>query len=165
MDHETGWKIPSPVQGSQKGLFLLRGIITIIIILLQICDNPILACEVTLQPIEQYGFDASIIFSDILVIPKALGMCVEMQDGKGPVFPNPLVNPSDLELLKPLSVSSPPSCLDYVYDAVWLTRTALQGRAPLMAFCGTPWTLMTYMIEGGSSKLFSKCKKWLYAYP
>lgn len=129
----------------------------------EICENPILACEVTLQPLHLFDYDASIIFSDILIIPQALGMEVLMVEGKGPVFPAPLVSPEDLSRLKPLADC--PSVLDFVYDAICLTRTAIGGKVPLMAFCGTPWTLMTYMVEGGGSKLFSKVKKWLYAFP
>lgn len=91
-------------------------------------------------------------------------MEVLMVEGKGPVFPAPLVSPENMSALTPLAEDCS-SVLDFVYDAICLTRRAIKGKVPLMAFCGTPWTLMTYMVEGGGSKLFSKVKKWLYAYP
>lgn len=88
-----------------------------------------------------------------------------MIEGKGPVFPAPLQSPSDLTRLTAIDSDSSSTCLDYVYDAIYLTRMALDGKVPLIGFCGTPWTLMTYMIEGGSSKLFSKVKRWIYQWP
>jgi len=132
----------------------------------EMCRTPELACEITLQPINRYDglLDAAIIFSDILVVPQALGMTVEMRSGVGPVFPSPLQTPEDIEKF----LGSPTDAmlkLQYVYDAINLTRHQLQGRVPLLGFTGAPWTLMSYMIEGGGSKTLSKSKRWLYAYP
>ena len=105
--------------------------------------------------------DAAIIFSDILVVPQALGM--EVQMNPGPHFPDPLVVPADVEkLTKNVDVDKE---LGYVYEAITQTRTALAGEVPLIGFCGAPWTLFSYMIEGGSSKTFQKCKSWLFKYP
>jgi len=128
-----------------------------------ICQTPEFACEVTLQPIKRFEFDASIIFSDILVIPQALGMTVEMVPGKGPHFPEPLKEPSDLDKLDKSVIVK--ERLDYVMRAITLTRHKLEGKVPLFGFSGAPWTLMSYMIEGGGSTTQSKAKKWLYAHP
>ena len=125
------------------------------------CENPFLATEITLQPTIRFNIDAAIIFSDILVIPKAMGMEVQMVEKKGPVLPNPLVTLEDIEKLH----FPEPHSLDHVYDAVFLTKACLQNRIPLIGFCGAPWTIFTYMTEGGSSKTFSKAKKWIYNYP
>ncbi|CAI6348839.1 unnamed protein product [Macrosiphum euphorbiae] len=128
-----------------------------------ICRTPELACEVTLQPIQRYDLDASIIFSDILVIVQALGMIVEMQPSVGPVIPDPLKEPIDLDRLnQSIDVKQE---LGYVFEAITLTRHRLNGQVPLIGFTGAPWTLMCYMIEGGGSKTMSKAKKWLYKYP
>ncbi|CDS37657.1 uroporphyrinogen decarboxylase [Echinococcus multilocularis] len=129
----------------------------------EICRIPELVCEVTLQPIRLFSLDAAIIFSDILVIPQALGMEVVMEPGVGPQLPTPLSDPKDLLRLD-WSVDVK-SLLHYVYEAVRLTRHRLEGRVPLIGFAGAPWTLMTYMIEGGGSKTFAKSKRWLYVYP
>nr|CDS32386.1 uroporphyrinogen decarboxylase [Hymenolepis microstoma] len=129
----------------------------------EICRTPELACEITLQPIRRFNLDAAIIFSDILVVPQALGMEVTMEPGIGPHFPNPLNTTADLFLLDQFPDVS--KSLDYVYKAITLTRHKLEGQVPLIGFAGAPWTLMTYMIEGGGSKTFAKAKKWLYAYP
>ncbi|KAL2172105.1 hypothetical protein VTG60DRAFT_475 [Thermothelomyces hinnuleus] len=132
------------------------------------CRDPEVASTLTLQPIDRYDglLDASIIFSDILVIPQAMGMVVEMVDKKGPHFPNPLRSPDDgqyAELLKrDVDVAKE---LDYVYKAITLTRKKLQGRVPLFGFCGAPWTLFCYMVEGGGSKIFKETKSWIYKYP
>ena len=121
-----------------------------------LCQNPELACEVTLQPIDRFNLDAAIIFSDILVIPQALGMEVIMKAAKGPVFPNPLQSPEDLsKLLKPEGISHPLNC---TLEAIQLVRHSLNGRVPLIGFCGAPWTLMAYMIEGEGSKVSSLFK-------
>lgn len=127
------------------------------------CQTPELSCKVTLQPMKRFALDAAIIFSDILVIPQALGMEVEMHPGVGPVFPSPLKEPSDLAKLgSPDDVCSK---LQYVFDAITLTRTELQGQAPLIGFSGAPWTIMAYMIEGKGSKTWSLAKGWLYKHP
>ena len=122
----------------------------------------------TLQPIDRFAglVDAAIIFSDILVIPQALGMTVEMLDKKGPHFPNPLTSPDDGQYHQVLSKQVDVAAeLDYVYKAITLTRHKLKGRVPLFGFCGAPWTLLCYMVEGGGSKLFVQTKKWIYKYP
>jgi uroporphyrinogen decarboxylase len=110
--------------------------------------------------------DAAIIFSDILVIPQAMGMQVEMVDKKGPHFPEPLKSPDDGQyekvMKKEVNVKEE---LDYVYKAITLTRHKLKGRVPLIGFCGAPWTLLCYMVEGGGTKLFVQSKTWIYKYP
>nr|CAH7740118.1 unnamed protein product [Callosobruchus chinensis] len=127
----------------------------------EICQTPELACEATLMPLKRFNLDAAIIFSDILVIPQALGMTVEMHPGVGPVIPKPLT----VENMKMLQVQGAVSRLKYVGDAIRTTRYALNGEVPLFGFSGAPWTLMGYMIEGGGSKTMSKAKKWLYRHP
>ena len=110
--------------------------------------------------------DAAIIFSDILVIPQAMGMTVEMLDGKGPHFPNPLKSPTDGQYEELLSRHvDVEKELDYVYKAITMTRQKLRGRVPLFGFCGAPWTLLCYMVEGGGSKMFVQSKTWVYKYP
>ncbi|KDQ64895.1 hypothetical protein JAAARDRAFT_28548 [Jaapia argillacea MUCL 33604] len=129
----------------------------------EICRNPPLACEITLQPIRRFSglIDAAIIFSDILVIPQAMGM--EVQMNPGPHFPDPLNTPSDIAKLK--EVVDVNQELQYVFDALTLTRQELKGEVPLIGFCGAPWTLFSYMIEGGGTKTFTKSKTWLFKYP
>src|SRR5271170_2776914 len=131
----------------------------------EICETPELACQITLQPIHRYAglLDASIIFCDILVIPKAMGMTIQMIEAKGPTFDDPLVTPEDIKKLK--TTVDVKKELGYVMDAITLTRTELNGRVPLFGFIGAPWTLLAYMIEGGGSKTFTKAKGWLYKYP
>lgn len=122
----------------------------------------------TLQPVERFEslLDAAIIFSDILVIPQAMGMQVEMVDKKGPHFPNPLQTPTDGQYEKVLNGKVDVATeLDYVYKAITLTRKKLAGRVPLIGFCGAPWTLFCYMVEGGGTKLFAQVKTWIYKYP
>ncbi|XP_051175448.1 uroporphyrinogen decarboxylase [Leptopilina boulardi] len=126
-----------------------------------ICQTPKLACEITLQPIKRFDLDASIIFSDILVIPQVMGMIVEMKPGVGPVLPNPLLDPTHLSRLILPNVETD---LKYVGDAITLTRHKLEGKVPLIGFSGAPWTLMCYMIEGGGSSMMSKARPWLYKY-
>lgn len=129
---------------------------------LTMCKTPELATEVTLQPIDLIGTDAAIIFSDILVIPEAMGMHLEMHEGRGPVFPEPIRIKADAEKL--LNID-PTKELKYVLDAVSLTKKELDQRVPLIGFSGSPWTLMTYMVEGSGSKNFSKVKKMIYDEP
>lgn len=133
------------------------------------CQNPFIAAEITLQPTKQFEIDAAIIFSDILVLPKMMGMEVRIflynqkitiEEKKGPVIANPLITPADIQKLHPPN----PEHLEHVYDALFLTRLALQGKCNLIGFCGAPWTVFAYMVEGGSTKLFTKSKKWLYLY-
>ncbi|PNP41337.1 hypothetical protein TGAMA5MH_06661 [Trichoderma gamsii] len=132
------------------------------------CRDAEVASTLTLQPVERFEglLDAAIIFSDILVIPQAMGMQVEMVDKKGPHFPNPLQNPLDGQYEKVLDSKVDVAAeLDYVYKAITLTRKKLAGRVPLIGFCGAPWTLFCYMVEGGGTKLFAQVKTWIYKYP
>lgn len=130
----------------------------------QVCQNPAMATAITLQPIERFDLDASIIFSDILVVPQALGLVVEMRPGTGPHFPEPLRTPADLARVKEVDEIDVDATLGYVFDALTLCRTRLAGRATMIGFCGGPWTLMCYMAEGGGSRLFMHSKTWLYTY-
>lgn len=127
-----------------------------------VCRTPELAAEVTMQPLRRFDVDAAIIFSDILVVPQAMGLNVEMIAGRGPVFPQPLCGPDDIgRLVRPDVDES----LGYVFDAIRLVRKELGGDVPLIGFCGAPWTLMAYMIEGAGSKTFARAKTWLFADP
>ncbi|KAG7524981.1 uroporphyrinogen decarboxylase [Solea senegalensis] len=127
------------------------------------CRSPEACCELTLQPLRRFPFDAAIIFSDILVVPQALGMDVQMVAGKGPTFPEPLKEPEDLQKLR-VKVDVDKE-LGYVFKAITLTRHKIEGKVPLIGFTGAPWTLMSYMIEGGGSNTHSKAKRWLYQHP
>uniref|UniRef100_A0A8D2DJM8 Uroporphyrinogen decarboxylase n=1 Tax=Sciurus vulgaris TaxID=55149 RepID=A0A8D2DJM8_SCIVU len=127
------------------------------------CRSPEACCELTLQPLRRFPLDAAIIFSDILVVPQALGMEVTMVPGKGPSFSEPLREEQDLERLRDPAVVA--SELGYVFQAITLTRQQLAGRVPLIGFAGAPWTLMTYMVEGGSSSTMAQSKRWLYQRP
>ncbi|KAF3038528.1 Uroporphyrinogen decarboxylase in heme biosynthesis [Didymella heteroderae] len=132
------------------------------------CRNPEIASNLTLQPIDRYAglVDAAIIFSDILVIPQAMGMEVIMVDKKGPHFPEPLQTPDDEQYKEVMERKvDVKESLDYVYKAITLTRQKLDGRVPLIGFCGAPWTLLSYMVEGGGSKMFIQVKTWIYKYP
>lgn len=129
---------------------------------LTMCKTPELAAEVTIQPIDLIGVDAAILFSDILVIPEAMGLHLEMNEGKGPIFHNPVRNEEDVKNLLPVD---PYKELKYVMDAVSLTKRELNGRVPLIGFAGSPWTLLTYMVEGKGSKNFSEIKKFIYRNP
>jgi uroporphyrinogen decarboxylase len=123
--------------------------------------TPELATEVTIQPVNILGVDAAIIFSDILVIPEAMGLNYEMEESKGPVFPRKITSAADL---KDLHVAEAEE-LNYVLDAIRLTKKELNGRVPLIGFAGAPWTILSYMIEGRGSKTFSQAKKILYTQP
>ena len=129
---------------------------------LTMCKTPELAAEVTLQPIDLIGVDAAILFSDILVIPEAMGMHLEMIESKGPVFPQPIRNEADAKKLREID---PTKELKYVLDAVSLTKKELKERVPLIGFSGSPWTLLTYMVEGKGSKNFAEVKKLIYNDP
>ena len=118
---------------------------------LDMCKNPDVCCELAMQPIDKFRLDASILFSDILTIPDAFGLKVEFVEGEGPVFRNPIRKRSDIESLPEFN----PDDLDYVYKAVSNIRSALPSHIPLIGFCGSPWTLAAYSIEGGSSKDFA----------
>ena len=123
--------------------------------------TPELAAEVTIQPVDILGVDAAIIFSDILVIPEAMGLIYEMEDNKGPSFPQTVSSSKDLLGLHVAQAEE----LQYVLDAISLTKTELNGRVPLIGFAGAPWTIFSYMVEGKGSKTFSRAKKMLYTEP
>lgn len=123
------------------------------------CRRPDLAAEATLQPIEIFGVDAAILFSDILVVPLEMGMKLEFAEQKGPVIHNPISSEKDVLNLS----ENAPENLQYVYDAVKIIRANLSPEKALIGFAGSPWTLATYMVEGGGSKSYSKIKKILYA--
>lgn len=129
---------------------------------MNLCQNPELACEVTLQPLDRFPLDAAILFSDILTIPDAMGLGLYFEEGEGPRFQHPV---TDEEAVAKLAVPDPNDELRYVTDAVSLIRQELDGRVPLIGFSGSPWTLATYMVEGGSSKTFSSIKGMMYRRP
>jgi uroporphyrinogen decarboxylase len=129
---------------------------------MNLCSNPQLACEVTLQPLRRFPLDAAILFSDILTIPDAMGLGLHFPEGEGPRFKKVIKSAADVKKLKR---PDPSISLAYVMDAVALIRTNLNGDMPLIGFSGSPWTLATYMVEGGSSKNFSKIKQMLYSEP
>ncbi|TAK91509.1 MAG: uroporphyrinogen decarboxylase [Burkholderiaceae bacterium] len=129
---------------------------------LNLCKNPELACEVTLQPLDRYALDAAILFSDILTIPDAMGLGLYFAEGEGPKFERPLRTEADVAQL---AVPDPNVELRYVMDAVRTIRGALDGRVPLIGFSGSPWTLACYMVEGGGSDDFRTVKTMLYDRP
>lgn len=129
---------------------------------MQLCTNPELACEVTLQPVDRFGFDAAILFSDILTIPDAMGLGLSFTEGEGPRFAQPL---RDAAAIHALPVPDPETELRYVIDAVRLIKAGLRGRVPLIGFAGSPWTLATYMVEGKSSKNFQLVKGMMFEQP
>jgi uroporphyrinogen decarboxylase len=125
-------------------------------------QTPELACAITLQPIEQVGVDAAIIFSDILVIPQAMGLEVLMEEGKGPSLPKVIETQKDIDAL---ITDGAEDSLRYVYDALSLTKRELNGRVPLIGFAGAPWTILCYMVEGKGSKTWEKAKQFAYTQP
>ncbi|MFK7993035.1 MAG: uroporphyrinogen decarboxylase [Granulosicoccus sp.] len=129
---------------------------------MSLCSNPELACEVTLQPIDRFNLDAAILFSDILTIPDAMGLGLHFEAGEGPKFSNPIKTAADVEKLP---IPDPNDSLRYVMDAVSTIRRELNGRVPLIGFSGSPWTLATYMLEGGGTKDFAKVKGMLFSEP
>jgi uroporphyrinogen decarboxylase len=129
---------------------------------MDLCRNPELACEVTIQPLERFPLDAAILFSDILTIPDAMGLGLYFAEGEGPHFERPVQNAADVERL---GVPDPEDGLRYVMDAVSTIRRALDGRVPLIGFSGSPWTLATYMVEGGGTKNFAKSKAMMFDRP
>jgi uroporphyrinogen decarboxylase len=126
------------------------------------CTNPQLACEVTLQPLDRFPLDAAILFSDILTIPHAMNLGLEFEAGEGPKLERPVRTQADLDKL---GVPDPHQELRYVIDAVALIRRELAGRVPLIGFAGSPWTVATYMVEGGGSKTFGIIKRMMYEAP
>jgi uroporphyrinogen decarboxylase len=129
---------------------------------MSLCMNPAFACEVTLQPLERYPLDAAILFSDILTVPDAMGLGLYFETGEGPRFRKTVTTLADIEALP---IPDAQKDLGYVMDAVSTIRCELNGRVPLIGFAGSPWTLATYMVEGGSSKDFRKSKAMLYDNP
>jgi uroporphyrinogen decarboxylase len=125
-------------------------------------QTPELACAITLQPVDILGTDAAIIFSDILVIPQALGMQVHMKEGSGPVLPNPVQSRKDIDGLQTHTASEN---LQYVYDAIGLVKRELNNRVPLIGFAGAPFTILCYMVEGKSSRDFNKAKAFCFTQP
>lgn len=128
----------------------------------ELATTPSLAAEVTLQPVDILGVDAAIIFSDILVVPEAMGLPYEMAEAKGPWFPKKIVTMQDVEDIRTHEAEL---ALDYVYEAIKITKKELAGRVPLIGFAGAPWTIFAYMVEGSGSKTFSNAKKMLYSDP
>ncbi len=128
---------------------------------LDFVKNPELACEVSIQPVDILGVDAAIIFSDILVIPEAMGLPYQMIEAKGPWFENTIKTKFDIDALKIADATD----LNYVIKAIELTKKELNNRVPLIGFAGAPFTIFAYMIEGSGSKTFSKAKQFLYTQP
>jgi len=129
---------------------------------LDLCKNNELACEVTLQPLRRYPMDAAILFSDILTVPDALGLGLYFEEGEGPRFRKTVRSEADLKGLNSIAAEDD---LDYVMSAVRTIRRELNGQVPLIGFSGSPWTLATYMVEGGSSKDFARVKGMAYDQP
>lgn len=129
---------------------------------LSLCKNTELACEVTMQPLERFPLDAAILFSDILTIPDAMGLGLYFETGEGPRFQKPVRTAKDIEALEVVNTAKD---LSYVTDAVTMIRKELNGRVPLIGFSGSPWTLATYMVEGGSSKDFRRAKAMAFDKP
>ena len=128
----------------------------------ELVETPERAAEVTIQPVDILDVDAAIIFSDILVIPEALGLPYQMVEKKGPWFENTIKSPADIQKLRTPDVDSD---LGYVFEAIRITKKELNGRVPLIGFAGAPWTIFCYMIEGQGSKTFSEARKFLYQQP
>jgi len=129
---------------------------------MDLCRNPELACEVTIQPLERFPLDAAILFSDILTVPDAMGLGLYFAEGEGPHFEHPVRSAADVERIR---VPDPEDDLGYVMDAVRTIRRELAGRVPLIGFSGSPWTLATYMVEGGTTKHFALSKAMLFDRP
>jgi uroporphyrinogen decarboxylase len=127
----------------------------------ELVKNPELACEVTLQPVDILGVDAAIIFSDILVVPEAMGLVYEMVEQRGPYFPETIETQADVDRLE----VAPSSSCEYVYEAIRLTKSSLNRRVPLIGFAGAPFTIFCYMTEGKGSKTFSKARRLMYTQP
>jgi uroporphyrinogen decarboxylase len=150
MMRQAGRYLPDYIKLRQKYDFFTR------------VQTPELATEITLQPIDQVGVDAAIIFSDILVIPQAMGIEVLMEEGKGPSLPHTMRSQADVDALITLDAEHQ---LQYVYDALSLTKKELNNRVPLIGFAGAPWTILCYMVEGKGSKTWDKAKQFAYTQP
>jgi uroporphyrinogen decarboxylase len=122
------------------------------------CQTPELACEITIQPIDIIGVDAAILFSDILVVPQAMGMEVQLVESKGPVLPSPIKGLNDLSRI---SIPDVNEKLGYVLEAIHLIKKELNGRVPLIGFAGAPWTLLCYMVQGKGSKTFDEARRFV----
>ncbi len=125
-------------------------------------QNPQLACEITIQPIDIIGVDAAILFSDILVVPQAMGLEVQLIESKGPFLPEPIKTKNDLQRIRVPDVHE---TLRYVFDAIKLIKQELNGRVPLIGFAGAPWTILCYMVQGKGSKTFDEAKAFCYTQP
>jgi len=126
------------------------------------CRTPELACEITLQPVDIIGVDAAILFSDILVVPQAMGLEVELVESKGPILPQPIRQLSDFDRIRTPDVHE---TLQYVFYAIKLTKQELNSRVPLIGFAGAPWTILCYMVQGKGSKTFDEAKAFCYTQP
>ncbi|MDB5212067.1 MAG: hemE [Sediminibacterium sp.] len=126
------------------------------------CQTPELACQITLQPVDIIGVDAAILFSDILVVPQAMGLEVQLIESKGPFLPDPIKTTKDLDRVRVPDVDE---TLGYVFDAIKLIKQELNGRVPLIGFAGAPWTLLCYMVQGKGSKTFDEAKAFCYTQP
>ncbi|HRN58150.1 MAG TPA: uroporphyrinogen decarboxylase [Agriterribacter sp.] len=126
------------------------------------CQTPELACAITLQPVDIIGVDAAILFSDILVVPQAMGLEVQLIESKGPFLPQPIKTVSDLQRVRIPNVHEK---LQYVFDAIQLVKTELNNRVPLIGFAGAPWTILCYMVQGRGSKTFDEAKAFCYTQP
>jgi uroporphyrinogen decarboxylase len=126
------------------------------------CQTPELACEITIQPVDIVGVDAAILFSDILVVPQAMGLEVQLKENVGPLLPNPIKTVADLARVRVPDVDE---TLGYVFDAIKLIKQELNDRVPLIGFAGAPWTLLCYMVQGKGSKTFDEAKAFCYAQP
>ena len=126
------------------------------------CQTPELACAITLQPVDIVGVDAAILFSDILVVPQAMGLEVQLIESKGPVLPDPIKTANDMVRVRVPDVND---TLHYVFDAIKLIKQELNGRVPLIGFAGAPWTLLCYMVQGKGSKTFDEAKAFCYTQP
>jgi uroporphyrinogen decarboxylase len=127
----------------------------------ELAETPELAAEVTLQPVDILGVDAAIIFSDILVVPQAMGLDYEMIESRGPHFPKTLKTLDDVKALHIMDGDE----LSYVTDAIKIVKKELNGRVPLIGFAGAPWTIFAYMVEGGGSKTYTNARSLLYKNP
>ena len=126
------------------------------------CQKPELACEITLQPVDIVGVDAAILFSDILVVPQAMGLEVQLIEKVGPLLPQPVKTQTDMQRVRVPDVNE---TLGYVFDAIKLIKQELNGRVPLIGFAGAPWTLLCYMVQGKGSKTFDEAKAFCYQQP
>ena len=150
MMRQAGRYLPDYIKLKEKYSFFQR------------CQTPELAAAITIQPVEQIGVDAAILFSDILVLPQAMGMEVQMVEGMGPILPAPIRNKRDIDNLQSADAVNR---LTYVFEAIRLTIQMLNGRVPLIGFAGAPWTLLCYMVQGHGSKTFDEAKTFCYCQP